>query len=279
MAPKLEEKGIVFKDAGQPKDIFAIFKDHGATCIRLRLFVDPSGEGAVVNDLPYTIALAKRVKSAGLLFSLDLHYSDTWADPGHQKTPAAWRDLTFPKLVDQVRDYTATTLTAFRDAGVTPDVVQIGNEITNGLLWPQGVIGGTRGHRADFDHVAELLKAGVAGFHLALGDDTATKIMIHVDGGDDPDPVKWFFDGITRAPRPVRYDRPELLSLLGRIPPQPEKVVGWRRPRITSPSSSPKRPIPSSMRRCGKASARVSIFPSRRKGQKAYLEALIRIVQ
>ena len=126
------------------------------------------------------------MKAAGLLFSLDFHYSDTWADPGHQITPAAWHDLTFPQLVDKVRDYTATTLTAFRDAGVTPDVVQIGNEITDGLLWPQGVIGGKRGHDADFDHVADLLKAGVAGLHLALGKDTTTKIMIHIDHGDKP---------------------------------------------------------------------------------------------
>jgi len=204
MAPKHEDAGIVFKDGGQPKDIFAIFKDHGATCIRLRLFVNPNGKSGVVNDVPYTMALAKRIKAAGLLFSLDLHYSDTWADPTHQITPAAWRDLTFPQLVDQVRDYTATTLTAFRQAGVTPDVVQIGNEITNGLLWPQGVIGGNRGHDVDFDHVADLLKAGVDGFHQALGNDTTTKIMIHVDGGDATNRVKWFFDGITA--RHVPFD-------------------------------------------------------------------------
>jgi arabinogalactan endo-1,4-beta-galactosidase len=205
MAPKLEEEGVVYKDAGQPKDIFAIFHDRGATCVRLRLFVQPNGRGGVVNDTSYTIALAKRVKAAGLLFSLDFHYSDTWADPSHQQTPAAWRNLSFPQLVEKTRDYTAETLKAFRDAGVTPDVVQIGNEITYGLLWPMGDL-----RRKDvsedtsFDHVADLLKADVEGIHLALGANTPTRIMIHIDGADATDTVRWFFDHITN--RHVPFD-------------------------------------------------------------------------
>jgi arabinogalactan endo-1,4-beta-galactosidase len=199
MAPKLEAQGVIYKDGGKPKDIFAIFRDRGATCVRLRLFVQPNGKGGVVNDLPYTINLAKRVKAAGLLFCLDLHYSDTWADPSHQKTPAAWRNLSFSALVDKTRDYTAATLEAFKNAGVPPDVVQIGNEITYGLLWPFGAIHMTKdaSEAADFDHVAELLKAGVQGVHLALGDGTSTKIMIHIDGADATDTVRWFFNGIT----------------------------------------------------------------------------------
>ena len=205
MASKLESDGVVYKDGGKPKDIFAIFHDHGATCIRLRLFVHPNGKGGVVNDIPYTIALARRVKAAGLLFSLDLHYSDSWADPGQQRTPAAWRDFTFPQLVRQTQDYTEQTLKAFRDAGVTPDVVQIGNEITHGLLWPMGSLGSkTVPKDAAFDRVADLLKADGRGLHLALGDDTATKILIHIDGADATGTVKWFFDNITR--RHVPFD-------------------------------------------------------------------------
>jgi len=205
MAPKLEEQGVIYKDGGKPKDIFAIFHDRGATCVRLRLFVQPNGKGGVVNDYAYTIALAKRVKAAGLLFSLDFHYSDTWADPGQQRTPAAWRDLSFPHLVNQTRDYTADTLKAFKDAGVTPDVVQIGNEITHGLLWPLGGLGIKRfSDDAAFDRVAELLKADVDGIHLALGNDTPTKIMIHIDGADATSTVKWFFDHINA--RHVPFD-------------------------------------------------------------------------
>ena len=278
MASKLEEKGVVYKDGGQPKDIFAIFKDHGATCIRLRLFVNPDGKGGVVNDLPYTIALAKRVKAAGLVFSLDLHYSDTWADPGHQITPAAWRNLTFPQLVDQVRDYTATTLKAFRDAGVTPDVVQIGNEITHGMLWPQGQI---KGHQddTDFDHLADLLKAGAQGVHLALGDDTKTKIMIHIDRGDATSRVKWFFDHITA--RHVPFDMIGLsyypfwsgpLDHLKATLVMAAKTYG--KPIIVAETAYPFVDSPS-----WKGQNKSFDFALTPDGQKQYLEALVRIVR
>jgi arabinogalactan endo-1,4-beta-galactosidase len=76
-ATQYESAGIVFKDAGQPKPLLQIFRDHGANCIRLRLFVNPEGRGEVVNDLPYTLALAKRAKALGCLILLDFHYSDT----------------------------------------------------------------------------------------------------------------------------------------------------------------------------------------------------------
>jgi arabinogalactan endo-1,4-beta-galactosidase len=205
MAPKHEEQGVVYKDGGKAKDIFAIFHDRGVTCIRLRLFVDPNGKGGVVNDIPYTIALAKRVKAAGLLFSLDFHYSDTWADPGRQNTPAAWQNLSFPDLVRQTRDYTASTLTAFKNAGVTPDIVQIGNEITYGLLWPSGALAHNfQPQDAAFDRVAELLKADVQGVHDALGDPCATKILIHIDGADATGIAKNFFDNMVK--RQVPFD-------------------------------------------------------------------------
>ena len=205
MAPNLEAQGVVYKEDGRPKDIFAIFRDRGATCIRLRLFVHPNGRGGVVNDTASTISLAKRVKAAGLLFSLDLHYSDTWADPGHQITPAAWRGLSFPQLVDKTRSYTADTLRAFRAADVTPDIVQIGNEITYGLLWPQGQL---HPHSADeaaqFDRVAALLKADVEGIHLAMAGEPSPRIMIHIDGADATGIVAWFFDHLVE--RQVPFD-------------------------------------------------------------------------
>jgi len=86
----------VRREPGRPKDLIRIFRDRGCNCFRLRLFVNPNHENAVVNDLPYTLALGKRVKTAGAKPLLNFHYSDTWADPGHQTKPAAWRHLPFP---------------------------------------------------------------------------------------------------------------------------------------------------------------------------------------
>jgi arabinogalactan endo-1,4-beta-galactosidase len=205
LAPKLEEHGVVFKDNGAAEDIFKIFRAHNANCVRLRLFVHPDGRNGVVNDLPYTIALAQRVKAAGLLFSLDFHYSDTWADPAHQTRPAAWKDLSFPELVIKARQYTAETLRAFKDAGVPPDVVQIGNEITNGMMWPgTDFEDKSTSDSIHFDRLAQLLAACGEGVHLGLGPDSRTKIMIHLSSGSQKAITQWFFDNITK--RRVAFD-------------------------------------------------------------------------
>src|SRR5665213_1173396 len=90
LLPVMEKQGIVYKDNGTTADVLRIMRSHGFNCIRLRLWVHPSQSGVMVNDLPYTIALAKRVKQAKLLLLLDIHYSDTWADPGKQFKPEAW---------------------------------------------------------------------------------------------------------------------------------------------------------------------------------------------
>jgi arabinogalactan endo-1,4-beta-galactosidase len=279
MASKLESEGVVYKDGGKPKDIFAIFHDHGATCIRLRLFVHPNGKGGVVNDIPYTIALAKRVKAAGLLFSLDFHYSDSWADPGQQRTPAAWRDLSFPQLVQRTQDYTEETLKAFRDAGVTPDVVQIGNEITHGLLWPMGELG-RKDEPEDvaFDRVAELLKADVRGLHLALGDDTATKVLIHIDGADATGTVKWFFDPITK--RKVPFDMiglsyyPFSSGSLDHVVATFKLAAKYGKPIIIAETAYPY--VESSM---WKGQRKSFVEPLTPEGQKQYLLDLLQVVR
>jgi len=274
-----ERQGVVFKDHGQPEDIFKIFKDHGATCIRLRLFVNPHGRGGTFNDLPYTIALAKRVKAAGLLFSLDLHYSDTWADPQHQITPAAWQQLAFPQLVDQVRTYTEQTLQAFQAAGVTPDVVQIGNEITHGLLWPLGHVDPNGANQdVQFDHVAALLKAGIEGVHLALGKDTPTKILIHIDGADATKTALWFFDNITR--RQVPFDMigfsyyPFSSDKLSTVKRTFQLVATkYGKPMIIAETGYPFVDSP-----LWKGQHRSFAFPLTPEGQKQYLQTLIEIV-
>jgi arabinogalactan endo-1,4-beta-galactosidase len=118
-----EDRGTAFKDGGETKPGLAIFKDHGYNWIRLRLFHTPT---QLPNSLPYTIALAKSAKDLGYKFLLDYHYSDTWADPGKQFIPKAWEGKNHAQLVEAVRDYTRETMAAFREAGVQPDMVQVG---------------------------------------------------------------------------------------------------------------------------------------------------------
>jgi arabinogalactan endo-1,4-beta-galactosidase len=142
LVQRIEELGGVYKHDGKAKDLLALFKDHGCNAMRLRLFHSPNGKGPVVNSLEYTLKLAERIRAAGLRLILDLHYSDTWADPTHQAKPKAWQDLAPDRLEAEVLAYTRQVVAAHKGRGILPDIVQIGNEITPGMLWDTGRVGG-----------------------------------------------------------------------------------------------------------------------------------------
>ena len=180
-----EHDGVVFKDNGAAAPGLQILRNHGYDWIRLRLFHSPS---ALPNNLPYTIALAKSAKKLGFKFLLDYHYADDWADPGKQPIPKAWRGKSHQELVQAVFEYTEQTIAAFREAGVLPDMVQIGNEITNGMLWPDGHL------PENWDNFAQLVYSGVNGVDAGRGNGPRPKIMIHIDRGGDPVGTKAFFD-------------------------------------------------------------------------------------
>lgn len=201
-----ETNGIVYKDSGQPGDAIKILKNHGINCIRLRLFTSTPDEVRVdpydyINNLAYTVPLAVRVKSAGLQFMLDFHYSDTWADPSHQTTPAAWTNLTFPQLVAEMREYNSNCIAAFAAAGAMPDYVQVGNEITAGMLWPAGRLSAR--HPEQWRQFGQLIKAAIQGIKDAAGPNMP-KVVIHIDRGADWEGTKWFFDNLNR--QAVPYD-------------------------------------------------------------------------
>ncbi|HUU90521.1 MAG TPA: glycosyl hydrolase 53 family protein, partial [Phycisphaerae bacterium] len=193
---KIERLGGVYRDAGKPKDALAIFKDHGANCMRLRLFHRPGGKGPVVNGLDYTVALGRRIKDSRLKLLLNFHYSDTWADPGHQAKPAAWRDLPFDRLEAAVFAYSRDTIAAFKKAGALPDIVQIGNEIAPGMLWDDGRVGGKFDTPEQWRQFGALLRAGVRGVKAPIGADERVRIMLHIHPGGSAKVTRWFFDGV-----------------------------------------------------------------------------------
>ena len=180
-----EQQGVSFKDGGVAKPGLEILRSHGYNWIRLRLFHTPT---QLPNNLEYTIELAKSAKKLGFKFLLDYHFADDWADPGKQPLPKAWQGISHADLVKAVFDYTRDTIAAFRDAGVLPDMVQIGNEIIHGMMWPDGKL------PENWSNFAQLVYAGINGVDAGRGNGVRPKIMIHIDRGADMKGTKEFFD-------------------------------------------------------------------------------------
>ena len=180
-----EDKGFIFKDNGKPKPCLQIFKDHGYNWIRLRIFHTPT---TLPNTLEYTLTLARQAKKQGFRLLLDFHYSDTWADPQKQFIPKAWEGKSHSELVSLIYEYTKSTMIAFRDSDAYPDMVEVGNEISNGMLWPDGKL------PENWDNFSALVQAGINGVNASCGNNRSPQIMIHIDQGGNKSKTKYFFD-------------------------------------------------------------------------------------
>lgn len=197
--PIYEQRGAKFTKNGHAGDALALFRAEGLNGVRLRLFVNPKPEGIVDNSLDYTVALARRVKAAGAAFMLDLHYSDTWADPQKQFKPAAWDALPFDELVARVGAYTREVLARFEREGLRPEFVQIGNEITNGTLWPDGRVNfgaPASEDTAAWSRLARLLRAGIDAVPRGPGQ---PKIILHIESGGNLEKSLWWFRHVREA--------------------------------------------------------------------------------
>jgi arabinogalactan endo-1,4-beta-galactosidase len=197
-AQQIEDAGGVWKVNGTQEDILNLFKENGVNYVRLRLWHTPAGGYC---GLDSTLKFARLIKAKRFKFLLDIHYSDTWADPGHQIKPAAWENLTFLQLKDSVYYYSYNVIAAFKNQNTLPDMVQIGNEITGGMLWPDGKNYGSSDSWTNF---ASLVKEGIQGVRDAAGRDTV-KIMIHIDQGGNNSTCRWFFDSLITS-QSVRFD-------------------------------------------------------------------------
>jgi beta-galactosidase len=198
--PQLEERGIKFTEGGTQKDPIDIMKDHGFNYVRLRIFNDPARDSGGYSpkkgfcDLEHTKQMAKRVKAAGMKFLLDFHYSDTWADPGKQYKPAAWSKLSFEDLKKALYDYTRKVMQELKDQGTLPDMVQVGNEINHGLVWPEGNV-------SNVDSMSQLIAAGIAAVKAV---DAGVIIMLHVALGGQNDETVFFIDQMNA--RKIHFD-------------------------------------------------------------------------
>ncbi len=182
---QMEASGYKFyNSSGTQQDCLQILKAKGMNAIRLRVWVNPSTGWCNNADL---VVKAKRASALGMKVLVDFHYSDIWADPGIQTKPAAWASMDFNTLVTTVHDYTKSVIDTLIANGVTPYWAQVGNEVSNGMLWDDGK---ASGNMANF---AALVTAGYNGVKDAS---STTKVIIHLANGYDNTTYRWLFDGL-----------------------------------------------------------------------------------
>jgi arabinogalactan endo-1,4-beta-galactosidase len=189
---KSEDMGGVYRysDGGE-SDALQILADHGLNYARLRVWVNPA-DG--YHDKAEILEMASRLRSLDIKVLVDFHYSDDWADPGKQIKPAAWKDFDFEQLKMAVYDHTFDVCNSLVAQGTPPDMIQVGNEINAGLLWPDG-------DYQNMDHLADLLKEG----YRAVKDcSSSTLVMLHIAEGGNNDIARWWFGNIMR--REVSFD-------------------------------------------------------------------------
>ncbi|MBO6576575.1 MAG: glycosyl hydrolase 53 family protein [Rhodothermales bacterium] len=190
---RVEEGGASFSAMGSGVDPIAQMVSEGFNTFRLRLWHTPAGG---TNGLAYTTALAQRIVGAGGSWLLDIHYSDSWADPGTQTPPAAWAGLDVETMADSVLAYTNRVLRHLSASGVSPAAVQIGNEITSGMLWDVARVGGSFDTPASWARLAEVLRHAHSAVREVLPD---VPVIVHIDRGGDAAGTQWFMDNLTAA--------------------------------------------------------------------------------
>lgn len=200
---EVEKCGGKFYDGNGAEDVLEILKRYDVNAVRIRLWNDPYSEagepyGAGTNDLASAIELSKRAREKGFDILLDYHYSDFWADPGKQFIPKAWRNFSVEELENAVYEYTRNTLLVLKKEGVLPDMVQVGNELSNGLLWPYGRV-------PNYDNIARFVNAGIRAVRevsdKALKEKVISEkilIMIHLDNGGNNALYREWFDNFVK---------------------------------------------------------------------------------
>ncbi len=196
--PQIEDLGGKYKLNGIVKDLLEILRQKGVNYIRLRIWHTPK-DGYC--GLEKTIQFAKRIKENGFRFLLDFHYSDSWADPGKQNKPNAWSNISFEELKDSVYSYTKFVLRALKNVNALPDMVQIGNEITGGMLWPDGKLYNAGNETIQWNKFVQLINQGINGVKDV---NDSIKIMIHIDRGADNNGAVYFFNNLLS--KGVKFD-------------------------------------------------------------------------
>ena len=198
--------GVRFYDGASEIDPLDGFRENGVEYMRIRLWNDPrspQGEAYLAGtcDLSHYLRLGALAKEKGYKLLMDLHYSDFWADPNKQFPPKAWQGLSLEELTQAVYGFTKDCLEKAKEAGVLPELIQVGNEITNGMLWPLGALQRPDGSRGSYQSFIRLLRAGIRACREAAPE---AGIILHLERSFDAEVYQEFFTEMEKAA--VDYD-------------------------------------------------------------------------
>lgn len=187
---EMETAGFIWKDNdGNTKDLLPLLKEYQLDAVRLRVWVNPENSDA--NgwcDIDDVVKKAVLASAQNMDIMICIHYSDHWADPGKQTKPAAWSNFSVAQLETAVASHTTAILSALNTKGITPKWMQIGNETSNGMLWPTG-----KASTGNFDNYAKFVNAGlnaVKNYNINI------KTILHIANGEDNTLFRWNIDGL-----------------------------------------------------------------------------------
>ncbi|MYM68359.1 cellulase family glycosylhydrolase [Pseudoduganella sp. FT55W] len=194
--PQMEATGYKFYNKqGKQQDGLQILKDQGINTVRLRVWVNPSDDRASGhNSKDENVAMAVRAQKMGMRIMINFHYSDSWADPQQQRKPAGWIGHDFPQLQKDVYAHTYDVMSALKQAGVTPEWVQVGNETRTGMIYPEG-------HTDNWPQLAKLINQG---YDAVKAVSPSSKVVLHLDRGNDNAWFRTWFDNAKA--NGARYD-------------------------------------------------------------------------
>jgi arabinogalactan endo-1,4-beta-galactosidase len=183
---QMEAGNIKFYDStGAQTDCLEILKALGMNAVRLRAWVNPADGWCNIQDL---VNKALRAKNLGMNILIDFHYSDVWADPGHQAKPASWVSLNSNQLDSAIYNYTFHVMDTLKSNGIQPQWAQVGNETNDGFLWEDG--------RAS-TNMANFAALVTQGYNAIKAASDSTKVIVHVSNGFDNSLFRWMFDGLS----------------------------------------------------------------------------------
>ena len=176
--------GQLYNSSGEPRENTQLMKELGLNAVRLRVWVNPKDGFCRPDDV---LLMASRAKALGMEVMIDFHYSDWWADPGQQNIPAAWKDMSYDEMRQALAEHTRSTLLLLKTNGINVRWVQVGNETTNGFLWPMG--------RAQ-ENMAQYAGLTQAGYEAVKQVFPEAQVIIHLDQARDAKRYDFIFDGL-----------------------------------------------------------------------------------